>query len=607
MTGRKELTSAAARYTRPRRNSSSTVTPTSASGQKWQAEAWSMFDRVPEVRFVCNWVGNAMSGARLIAGRRGADGTIEAAPDGHLSAELVTSIAGGPDGQSQFLGDFGPHLVVPGEAWVIIRPVTAKTPASDAGAPAAVTGQEWHVLSTEEVTNQNGKMTAEIDGEQIEIPEYDPENPDDTAPAAIRVWDAHPRRRIEADSPVRSSLVILEELELLNAAVAAIARSRLTGRGVLLVPKGVRFPTAPGQADAEDDLIEIFMQVAETAIREPTSAAATVPIILEVPADAIGDIRLVQFDSAFDDIAIRLRDEAIRRFAAGCEIPAELILGLDSLNHWTAWMISAEGVRMGVEPRLALVCNALTTQWLRPLLEAENVEDAHEWLVWYDTSQLRVQANRSQTALEVFREGAISAKALRRETGFDESDAPGAEDQAPDDEQPNDEQPTAGAPESNVPVSETTAPPADQTSNGPADTTASIMPIRSAPVASPIAMDGVLAALDGLIYNALHSVGARLRTRPVCPRSERARAKEIIPVEMHTVYPIEWDQIDEWKLLDGAWTRVPEIARRYGMDAECLAHTLDDYTRALIAARLPHTYEDVPRLLKVSSCFQAAA
>ena len=94
------------------------------------------------------------------------------------------------------------------------------------------------------------------------------------------MWEPDPEHAVDADSPVRASLDLLEELLLLNAAVKAIARSRLTGRGILLVPKGVRFPTRPGQGEGEgeDDLIELLMMIAETAIREPESAAATVPI-----------------------------------------------------------------------------------------------------------------------------------------------------------------------------------------------------------------------------------------------------------------------------------------------------------------------------------------
>lgn len=580
----RHLTAAAARYTTTK------IGNHKKPDTSWQAQAWDFFAKVPEVRFAATWIGNAMGGATLFAGRRADDGTIERAPDNHPAAEIVRQIAGGPDGQSTMLGDIGPHLVVAGESWLVVRPTPDKG-TGDSDGP----GYDWRVLSTSEVQQQNGKMTAEVDGEPVAIPPYDPEKePDPEAPIAIRVWKPSPSRYIEADSPVRSSLVLLEELQLLNAAVAAIARSRLTGRGVLLVPKGTRFPTRPGaEADAEDDVIDIFMEVASTAIRDPESAAATIPIVLEVPEEAIGSIKWLTFESPFDDLAIRLREEAIRRFANGLEVPAEILLGLSTANHWTAWAISAEAIRLGVEPRLAIVAHALTTQWLRPLLEDQGVPDADEWLVWYDTSGLRVQANRAQTALEAFGLGLISATAARRETGFDEADAPTADDtsngtgdgddntEAPQDTDDNEDNVTA------LPVSETTDIP---------DT----LP------ASATLPEGVLAAVDGLIYNALYAAGIRLRNRPVCPRPERARAREIAPAELHTEFPVDPEMIDEWRLFDGAWARVPEIAARYGLDADCLTKLLDDYARALIAARHPHTYEDTARVMRTPCIAEAA-
>ncbi len=576
----RQLTAAASRYSVKTTNSRAGRTDTS-----WQQEAWRFFKEVPEVRFAGTWVGNAMSGVTLYAGRRADDGTIERAPDNHPASEIVREIAGGPDGQSNLLGDFGPHLVVAGEGWIVVRPTADDTNAID--------GYDWRVLSTREVKQQGGgKLTAEVDGEDIPIPPYDPNaEPDPMAPIAIRVWKPSPDRHIEADSPVRSSLVLLEELQLLNAAVAAIARSRITGRGVLLVPKGTRFPTSPGTAgDAEDDLLEVFLEVASTAIREPDSAAATVPIILEVPAEVISDIKWLSFESNFDELALKLRDEAIRRFANGLEVPAEILLGLSDANHWSAWAISAEAVRLGVEPRLAIVCHALTTQWLRPLLEDQAVEDPDEWLVWYDTSQLRVQANRAQTALEAFQAGLISAAAARRETGFDEADAPTADEATPNrnaDQAPADDDEETPSNVTTLPVGETTSIP---------DTlpAAAVQPER------------VLAAVDGLIWAALQAAGERLRNKPACPRSERARAREIVPAELHTVFPVEPDMVDAWHLLDGAWARVPEIARRYGLNPDCLAGVLDDYARALIAARHPHTYEDTARVLRAPCIAEAA-
>jgi len=571
----RQLTAAAARYSVKTANLRRGTTNAS-----WQEEAWRFFKEVPEVRFSGTWVGNAMSGATLFAGRRADDGTIERAPDNHPASEIVQEIAGGPDGQSTILGDFGPHLVVAGEGWIVIQPTLDKTNLVD--------GYDWRVLSTREVKPQGGgKLVAEIDGEEIAIPPYDPNaDADPMAPIAIRVWKPSPDRHIEADSPVRASLGLLQELQLLNAAVAAIARSRITGRGVLLVPKGTRFPTSPGTAgDAEDDLLEVFLDVASTAIREPDSAAATVPIILEVPSDVISDIKWMSFESNFDELALKLRDEAIRRFANGLEVPAEILLGLSDANHWSAWAISAEAVRLGVEPRLAIVCHALTTQWLRPLLEDDGVEDPDEWLVWYDTSQLRVQANRAQTALEAFQAGLISAAAARRETGFDEADAPTSNQSA--DQAPAEDDEETPSNVTTLPVGETT----------------SIPDTLPASAAQP---ERVLAAVDGLIWAALQAAGERLRNKPACPRSERARAREIVPAELHTVFPVEPDMIDAWHLFDGAWARVPEIAHRYGLDPECLTGVLDDYARALIAARHPQTYEDTARVLRAPCITEAA-
>lgn len=553
MTGR-SLSAAAARYIE-RRTKQRSTTSTGAAG--WQSRAWDMYDNVPEVRFAATWIANAMSGARLFAGYRGDDRAIEPAPDNHPAAEAVTRIAGGPDGQAAMLADFGKYLVVPGEGWIVILPGDGPD-------------EEWRVLSTEEVAPKSGKLVALIDGEEVEIPPHNPDQPDDTAPVAIRVWEPHPRRHMDADSPVRSSLSLLEELQLLNAAVAAITRSRLTGRGVLFIPKGARFPTTPGQSDAEDDLIEVFMEVAETAIREPESAAATVPIVLEVPADVIGDVKLLTFESEFDDLAIRLREEAIRRFATGLDVPAEILLGMDALNHWGVWQLSQEAIRLGVEPRLATVAHALTTQWLRPLLEDQGVPDADRWLVWYDTSPLRVRSNRSQTALEVYDRGAISATALRRETGFDEADAPTT---PPQDDQ---EQETDVTTPARLPVDETAGEP---------DT----LPASTAPAT------GLFDAVDALVWAALSSAGEKLRKTPACPRSERTRVRGIQPYELHTVLPINAEQIDRWKLLDGAWAPVPQIAHRYGIDPDCLTSNLDNYTRELISAGVEHSFEHVPR------------
>lgn len=546
---------------------------TSGKASGLQTIAWDLFESVPEVGTYGDWVSGAMTGATLFAGKRLPDGTVERAPDDSRAAELVASIAGGMDGQSAMLGDFGTNLAVAGEAWLVIVP----DPEADSFAD-----DKWHVLSTDEVNPQRGKIKATIDGEEIDVPEYIPGTATDPdAPVAIRVWKPSPRRKWQATSPVIRAITVLEELRLLNAAVAAIARSRITGRGVLLVPAGTRFPGAQNQAGADDSLLDTFIEVASTAIREPESAAATVPIVLEVPGDLIAGVKWLQFSSDFDALAIQLRDEAIRRFATGADVPAEVLLGLGDSNHWGAWALTAEALRMGAEPRLGLVCHSLTTEWLRPLLDFENVADAGEWMVWYDTSGLRSASNKGASALAAFKEGLISDEAARRELGFTDADAPAVGSAAP----------TATTKGNTLPVDTTQAPPTSV-----ADVTASGSP------------DGALiAAVDGIVWSALAAAGLKIMRTPLCPRADRAAARGLTAsATVHTKYPVpDYDHVSGYRLLADAWARVPEISARYGIDGNVLIAALESYATALLTSGEPHTFDNVTRMLAQSGILPA--
>lgn len=542
--------------------------------------AWDMYDSVPEVGTFADWVSNAMSGAVLFAGRRGPDGEIMQAPAGSRAAELVADIAGGPGGQGVMLGAFGTQLAVTGDSWLIVIP---NEESDDTRA------DRWVVLSTEEVTVQRGKIKAVIDGEEVDIPEYDPDGPQDqSAPFYMRVWKPSGRRHAVATSPVIRSLVVLEELRLLNAAVAAIARSRITGRGILLVPAGARFPVQPGQDQAEDSLLDTFIEVASTAIREPESAAATVPIVLELPDTVIGEVKWLQFNGDFDALLLTLREEAIRRFATGADVPAEVLMGLGDASHWGAWAITAEALRMGAEPRLALVCQALTSQWLRPILSVEGEPDADEWLVWYDTSGLRSSSNKGASALDAYDKGLISGAAARRELGFTEADAPGAQEAANRDAADE----TEGG---DLPVSETEAPPAF-----PADETDRIASQSAVLDSFSAGTDAALAeAVDGLVWSALLVAGRKMLLTPIIPRPSRTDARQFASFgSIHIAHPVpSEDDVDGYRLLDGAWVRVPDVAARYGVDAAELSLRLNDYVTALLITGQRHEFDNVPRLL----------
>jgi hypothetical protein len=121
-----------------------------------------------------------------------------------------------------------------------------------------------------------------------------------------------------------------------------------------------------------------------------------------------------------------LRDEAIRRLALGLDAPPELLLGTGGMNHWGAWLVMEDVVTTHLEPPLALICDALTTQYLWPVLIDQGLTQAqaHEYVIWYDVSDLVVRPNRASDAMALHSKGVISSDALLNATGFDESDAP---------------------------------------------------------------------------------------------------------------------------------------------------------------------------------------
>jgi hypothetical protein len=89
----------------------------------------------------------------------------------------------------------------------------------------------------------------------------------------------------------------------------------------------------------------------------------------------------------------------------------------------SAWLIDEQGVKIHVAPTVELVCDALTTGYLTPRLLAAG-EDPNEWIIWYDATSLILRPDRSQDATDTYDRLELSGEALRREHGFDESDAP---------------------------------------------------------------------------------------------------------------------------------------------------------------------------------------
>lgn len=401
--------------------------------ENWQRRAWELYDEIGEVRFAARYMGDAQARLDLFVGIRPQPKDnpvpLEDMGDrelGYTAAEkeaaddALERLRSPLGGRREIQRALGVHLFLPGECYLVGEPDPPDYPDLE---------ERWDVYSIDEV---------QIDPDTKEITLRDPTGstfgggrklPRDAV--AYRIWRPHPRYSSWADSPLRSAISILEELSVLTRAINAAATSRLKGPGVLFLPNSLRAGSSTivegdGQATTEDRLIRDFITAAGTAIRDPASSFAHVPLVVWMSDDQwsnMGPDKLLRWDQGVDEIMAKLRAELIQRFATAIDLPPEVLTGKGGLNHWSAWLISDEAFRNHIEPMAMLIVDALTVNYLRPALAEAGVPDPERFEVWYDAASLVSDPDSGARALDAFDRGLISASAARRELGFSESDA----------------------------------------------------------------------------------------------------------------------------------------------------------------------------------------
>jgi len=413
-----------------------------SSAKSWQEDAWEMYDLVGEQRFLASTLAGRLSQARLFVGSvNEEDPTGMPVPvmDNPDVTDILAAVGNSSAARAQILWRMGVNLFVAGDGWLVGIPrhllpdaVTPQTtPHLDPDLDIA--DLDWRMLSVSEVTSAPGGLVT------LKLGEGDDERvtgePEDLW--LIRVWRPHPRRWWEADSPTRSSLPVLRELVGLTMHISAQVDSRLAGAGLLIVPqsaaRAIRLASGATEDSSDDPFTEALLEAMLKPIQDRSSASALVPLVIVVPDEAAALFQFMTFAKPLDSEARSLRDEAIRRLALGQDAPPELLLGTAGMNHWGAWLVQEDVVTTHLEPPLALICDALTTQYLWPVLidQGMSEEEAHTYVIWYDVSDLIVRPNRSTDAIAVYDRGGISTDALRDATGFDDSDAPPATEELP--------------------------------------------------------------------------------------------------------------------------------------------------------------------------------
>lgn len=396
---------------------------------EWQKQAWHFYDLIGELRYGARYYGNSLSQLRLHIGWKKDTGSAptyidpENPPEGFdrrqfaVAEETLARLHTNEGSLEEILRQFGVNLFVAGEGYLVGRtdPVSG--------------GERWDFYSTEQLIWANGawhlKESMYWRNHEL-IPLSDEDH-------VIRVWQPHPRFSDEPDSPLRSILSLCEELLLLSANVRATALSRIPA-GILLMPETMLdagpelYPEnlnddSLREENSQTALEEIYQHFI-TPISDPNSAAAVAPFILTGDPEDLEQVRLIEFDRDIDEIAADQRKEIIRRIAHGVDLPTEILSGMESINHWTAWQIEESSYKSHIRPAGMLFSSAITSSLIWPAVQAAVGAVDQRLVVTFDPIDLISHIDRRMNAKDGHAALVISDSTYRRALGFSEEDAP---------------------------------------------------------------------------------------------------------------------------------------------------------------------------------------
>lgn len=541
---------------------------------EWQREAWYQYDIAGEMRYALNWIANAISLADLYIAEVDPDSGLITGPTDNPTATAVgRTILGGASKRSQMQATMALNLQVAGEVFLLIRPTSGNEP------------DEWYALSSTEVSERGGrfKYCDPVSGGQVEL------NP--ASDLLVRIWNPHPRLQWHADSSVRAALPVLREVEKTSQNIAARLDSRLAGPGLLIIPQEVDFADGDDAPGGPQGFMEYMARAMEASISNPGSAGAQVPIVAEVPGEQAANFSRITFESELSSEVLELRTAAIRRLALALDMPAEIMLGMGESNHWSAWQIEESAYKIHVAPVLDRLGDGITHEYLWPTLRAAGITDPERYVVAFDTTEIVSRPNRLQEILELWDRRLVSNDYVREEAGVPESGVPEMDEterrlleqlvisspailSEPGVAEALGMEAIESAEEEAAPASEVQAP-----------DNVSALPVRATQAEESEQPDeGLVAAAELVVYDALKRAGGRLLTRPY-----RGQYGHVPKYELHTVIPCH----DTERATEGSFEFVDRVADAFNVNAARLDETLRAYTSDLVTGGRKHDREEL--------------
>lgn len=382
----------------------------------WQEEAWSFRDTLGEFNQAIDWMSRAMSRVRLTAAEvvPGGDEP-EPLTDGP-GAQLMQDFCGGPPGHAAFLRAIAPQLLVPGEGWLIAERDDPRLPLSLA---------EWGVYSTDCIYGLGATFRVRV-GEAT-WRDLAPDN------LPMRIYEPHPRWPWLATSNAQAAVPIMRRIFLIDQRIIAMMVSRLVMNGLMLIPQEGTFDVPDQYKQAPDPFVAMLVDIASKNIANPGNASAGIPIPIKFTGDLIEKWKILKADDPLDEWLLKERSDELGRLGDTLGVARERVSGgTGQLNHWNSWQVSEEEVRITFSPLSETICGAVTKAYLQPMLRSAGLQgigpNGGKVIAWYDNSELTSRPDLTAPAVQLYDRLEISGTALRRETGFSETDAPTPEE-----------------------------------------------------------------------------------------------------------------------------------------------------------------------------------
>lgn len=391
----------------------------------WQVEAYRHLKICGEARYSAVLFSNLAARAEIGVSEGNVLGNrvkwVNDGPEVEVFAEIAPTVRE----RKRLVRAFMIHWIVAGECYLIARDRVDTDPGYETDPRAPY----WEIVGVTDLRKGANEIweTRHDNGNWIALRAADP---------IVRMWNPDPEDRREAWSPFLAMAPTLREIEYFTQHIFAQVRSRLMSAGVWFLPNNLTFPSPPpdaveGGAEAiaamnEAEQFMTALAAASMRFLDPDEPAFPTVVMADPDAlDAVGQDKLIKFWSEIDEASMKLRSDAVRRFALGMDLPPEQVLGSSglavtgaggsagSVNHWGVWANEETTISNHVEPALDEFVDVLTVGVLR--IAVDNTRK----IIAYDTASLRSRQDRSKESMELYDRGWLKGEVMVRENGFD--------------------------------------------------------------------------------------------------------------------------------------------------------------------------------------------